>query len=114
LQTPDEVPSGAGHFGHLVGGFLDAVLAEHGQPGGDRVAKPAGNDCLRDGHQRDLGRVAADPGACRRDPLEDRRTRCRQRVDARLVGRIRSCRRLAGAGHLLRRRKLGISRSSAS
>ncbi len=113
LQRPDEMPGGVGQGLGLVGRLLDTILAEGRQADLDRRPKPIDGDGLGDGDQGDLGRVTTRHLAGGADPGEDSRARTLERVDvARVhVGGIR------WTGHrcdYFRRRKLGISRSSAS
>ncbi len=115
LERTDQLPAGAGHVGGLGEGLLDAVLAQIDQPGRDGGPQPLGRDGLGDGDQVDRIGVAAHAGARRRDAGEDGGPRGREARDLRDLDPS-SCvgRPAAGRGHLLRRRKLGISRSSAS
>jgi hypothetical protein len=63
LKRPDQMPASARHLGRLRFGLLDAVLAEQGQAGGDRVTQPGCRDGLGDRDQGDLRRIAAGSGA---------------------------------------------------
>src|SRR5438309_9843998 len=65
LKVADQVPLRVLYVVHLPQRLLDAVLAEAGEAGGERLAARAGAEALRDGDDRDVVRVA--PGA--RDPL---------------------------------------------
>ncbi len=114
LERPDEVPAGARHLRDLGRGFLDTVLPEQVEPGGHGVAQSLGRDGLRDRDQGHAGGIAAGPGAGRSDPRQDVRARGTVRLDPGSgLGHRLDRRHLAGAAHF-RRRKLGISRSSAS
>ena len=88
-------------------GLLDAVLAEDRQPGGHRGPDPRPGNGFRDGDERHGRRVAPDAVTGVGDPSEDVRASLAEPVDLGEVG-----------GHAarpyFRRRKLGISRSSAS
>src|SRR5438270_8556439 len=69
LEMADEVPSRVLYVFHLPQGFLDAVLAEGRQAGGERLAAAVGAETLGDGDDGDLVRVAAGAG----DPVADGR-----------------------------------------
>lgn len=99
LQGPDEMPGRSGNLGRLRRPLLDPVLAEDRQAGRYRGSKPLRWNRLRYGDEGDLARVAPSPRARLRDQREDALAR-----GAELNGVIR----------YLRRRKLGISRSSGS
>ena len=108
-----ELPGRARHRRGLGLAFLDAVLAEARQAGGERVAEARGSTVLVTATRV----TSAGTGAARTPPRCGstraralRRRRCRA---ARSVGHVARRPASAGAEHL-RRRKLGISRSSAS
>ena len=117
LQGADEVPARPGNERHLGRGLLHAVLAEHVVARGDRGPQAVGGHGLADGDERHARGLAAGAGSRFRDPRQDRGTRSGKAGDLGRVRRRNGGYQVAGVhrpGYLLRRRKLGISRSSAS
>jgi hypothetical protein len=103
LERTDEVPCRARHLRGLCLRLLDPVLAEDRQPRGDRRRQPLCRHGLRHGDERHLDRIAPNPLRRTGNALEDAHTSGAKLLDVR---------RDRGAYFL--RRKLGISRSSAS
>jgi hypothetical protein len=97
------VPGRARDLGRLLLRFLDAVLAEGRQPGSDRRPKARCRNGFRNGDKRDGRRLTTDASTGVRDPGENVVASVADRRD---VARIRV--------RYFRRRKEGISRSSAS
>ena len=72
----DEMEAGAGlaqvlERRYLRLGFLDLVLAELAQPGGERLAYGCGGEGLAHGHELDLRRLATRPRRRPFDPVAD-------------------------------------------
>jgi hypothetical protein len=103
LERSDEVPGRARDVGRLLLRFLDAVLAEGRQARNDGRPKARRRDGLGDRNEADRCRVTTDASTRIRNPGEDVIASV---GDLRDVARIRD--------RYFRRRKEGISRSSAS
>jgi hypothetical protein len=101
LERPDEMPARADHGEDLGTRFLNPVLTERCQSGRDCLPDALGRESLGDRDELDPGRITPRATARRGDPFENALTcACELGLLVRL-------------GYF-RRRKLGISRSSAS
>ena len=104
---PDKVPGGGTQLRDLVGRLLHAVLTQYRQARSDGRPKPFRGDGLGDGDQEDSSWITTSSRGGGGDPVQNLGPGARERG-----GLVRAGRH--GQTYLLRRRKLGISRSSGS